>query len=194
MSTIFLSFIKPNLFMPESPSKPAVTDPDSLLNNLELLGYGPSFNSEVCEMLEACAMFNQMERNDIELIAEHFLAYVAEPDTMLLKEGHFDPFMCLLTQGKLAVNKEKGAYDTAPTRLATILPGRTIGEMSLIDGQPHSASVVTLTKSTLLVLTRDRLNALSRTYPKTANRLILKIAQLLSHRLRQTSGKLVDYL
>ena len=180
--------------MSESPNRPQLNDPDSLLNNLELMGYGTSFNSEVCEMLESCAMFNQMERHNIERIAEHMLAYLAEPDTMLLKEGLFDPFMCILVKGKLAVNKERDAYDIEPTRLATILPGRTIGEMSLIDGQPHSASVVTLTRSTLLILTRDRLNDLSRTHPKTANRLILKIAQLLSHRLRQTSGKLIDYL
>jgi len=180
--------------MSESLSRPEPSDPNSLLNDLELLGYGPSFNSEVCEMLESCAMFNQLERNDIELIAEHMLAYGAEADTTLLKEGHFDPFMCILVTGKLSVYKERGDYDSEPTHLATILPGRTIGEMSLIDGQSHSATVVTTTKSTLLVLTRDRLNTLSRAHPKTANRLILKIAQLLSHRLRQTSGKLIDHL
>ena len=169
-------------------------EPESLLDNLELLGYGNSFNAEMCEMLESCAMFNQMERYDIETIAKHMLAYEAEANTTLLKEGHFDPFMCILIKGKLAVNKESGAYDTEPTHLATIPPGRTIGEMSLIDGQPHSATVVTMTKSALLVLTRDHLNALSKVHPKAANRLLLKIAQLLSHRLRQTSGKLIDYL
>jgi CRP-like cAMP-binding protein len=181
-------------FMSKNPSDPKQYTTGSLLDNLELLGYGTSFNSAMCEMLESCAMFNQLERVDIELIAEHMLAYAAPANTTLLKEGQFDPFMCILIQGKLAVYKERGAYDTDPTHLATILPGKTIGEMSLIDGQPHSASVVTQTPSTLLVLTRDRLNALSRAYPKTANRLILKIAQLLSHRLRQTSGKLIDYL
>ncbi|MDH3355326.1 MAG: cyclic nucleotide-binding domain-containing protein [Chromatiales bacterium] len=167
---------------------------ESLLDNLELLGYGNSFNTEVCEMLESCAMFNQMERYDIETIAKHMLAYGAKPNTTLLKEGSFDPFMCILVKGKLAVNKENGTGDGKPTHLATILPGRTIGEMSLIDGQPHSATVTTTLQSTLLVLTRDHLNDLSRSHPKAANRLLLKIAQLLSHRLRQTSGKLIDYL
>ena len=178
--------------MSDKPSKIRQPDSDSPLDNLELMGFGTSFNTQVCEMLESCTMFNQMERYDIELIAAQMLAY--EADTTLLKEGHFNPFMCVLIDGRLAVFKERGAYDTEPTHLATILPGRTIGEMSLIDGQSHSASVISITRSILLVLTRDRLNTLSRAHPRTANRLILKIAQLLSHRLRQTSGKLIDYL
>lgn len=180
--------------MSVKPSTTKQPDSDSVLDHLEQLGYGPSFSAEVCGMLESCAMFDQMERYDIEIIAEQMLAYKAEANTTLLKEGQRDPFMCLLVKGRLSVLKERGAYDSEPTHLATILPGRTIGEMSLIDGQPHSASVISITPSTLLVLTRKRLNDLSRAHPKTANRLILKIAQLLSHRLRQTSGKLIDYL
>jgi len=176
------------------PSTSKQSNSDSILDHLEQLGYGTSFNDEVCEMLESCAMFDQIERYDIELIAAHMLAYKAEVNTILLQEGQRNPFMCLLVKGKLAVYKDRGISDSEPTHLATILPGRTIGEMSLIDGQPHSASVTTTAPSTLLVLTRKRLNDLSRTHPKTANRLILKIAQLLSHRLRQTSGKLIDYL
>lgn len=180
--------------MPIKPSASKQPDSDSPLDNLEQLGFGNTFKAKVCEMLESCAMFKQLERYDIEVIAEQMLAYRAGPKTTLLKEGSSNPFMCFLIEGKLAVYKEKGAYDPENTRLATVLPGRSIGEMSLIDGQPHSATVITVDKSTLLVLTRDRLNALSRSHPKTANRLILKIAQLLSNRLRQTSGKLVDYL
>jgi CRP-like cAMP-binding protein len=58
-------------------------------------------------------------------------------------------------------------------------PGKTFGEMSLIDGEPRSASAIALDDSKVLVLTEM---------------VLLKLAQLMSQRLRQTSDLLVDFL
>jgi hypothetical protein len=44
------------------------------------------------------------------------------------------------------------------------------------------------------VLTRDALMLVLNDEPKLGNKILLKLVQLLSERLRQTSAKLVSYL
>lgn len=137
-------------------------------------------------------MFQEMERAEIETLAEHMHAYTAEPGTIILQEGRRDPYMYLLVSGRLSVFKE--ADHSEQRQLAVITKGRTIGEMSLIDGQPHSATVVVDQQSTLLLLTREHLNTLSQANPRVGLSLMRRIAGLLSNRLRMTSGKLIDHL
>ena len=72
--------------------------------------------------------------------------------------------------------------------------GRIIGEMSLIDGEPRSASVVADVPTTLVVLTGEGFARLSSDVPRLAVKILLKISKLISQRLRQTSGALVDHL
>jgi CRP/FNR family cyclic AMP-dependent transcriptional regulator len=66
--------------------------------------------------------------------------------------------------------------------------------MSLVDGEPRSASVVADEPTTLVVLTAEGFACLSSEVPRLAIKVLLKISKLISQRLRQTSGTLVDYL
>ncbi|MDP1997148.1 MAG: hypothetical protein Q8J90_08100, partial [Gallionella sp.] len=62
------------------------------------------------------------------------------------------------------------------------------------DGEPRSATAVVIETSTLAVLTQENFLLIMRDKPALSAKLLLKIAQLLSQRLRLTSGILVDYL
>jgi CRP-like cAMP-binding protein len=73
-------------------------------------------------------------------------------------------------------------------------PGKTFGEMSLIDGEPRSASAIALDDSKVLVLTEENFHRLVYQYPHLGAMVLLKLAQLMSQRLRQTSDLLVDFL
>jgi len=78
--------------------------------------------------------------------------------------------------------------------VATLGPGQTIGEMALLDGQPRSASVVAAEDLVLLVFTRAALEHLVEEKPSLAVKVLWKLARVLSQRLRQTSGALVERL
>ena len=54
--------------------------------------------------------------------------------------------------------------------------------------------VLTLENSRIAVLTRDALMLVLSEDAKLGNKILLKLVQLLSERLRQTSAKLVSYL
>ena len=86
--------------------------------------------------------------------------------------------------------------DSAGTEksLALIEEGKPFGEITLIDGEPRSATAVAKVDSKVLTLTQDEFRALSEKHPRLGAILLTKLAELMSHRLRQTSGMLVEYL
>jgi CRP-like cAMP-binding protein len=100
--------------------------------------------------------------------------------------------LCLIVDGRVSVMKQ-GAGGAAK-QISSAGAGRVVGEMSLIDGEPRSASVVADEPSTLVVLTGEGFAHLSSENPRLAIKVLLKISKLISQRLRQTSGALVDYL
>ena len=62
------------------------------------------------------------------------------------------------------------------------------------DGEPRFASCVTIEPSRIAVLTRDAMLLVLHDEPRLGSKILLKLVQLLSDRLRQTSAKLVSYL
>ena len=78
--------------------------------------------------------------------------------------------------------------------IGSVGEGKTFGEMALIDREPRSASVVAVSDTILIVLHLTEFNDMSDSSPRLALKILHRIAKLLSHRLRQTSGVLADFL
>jgi CRP/FNR family transcriptional regulator/CRP/FNR family cyclic AMP-dependent transcriptional regulator len=72
------------------------------------------------------------------------------------------------------------------TEVARFGPGDFFGEMSLLDGEPRSAEVRTLTAVTVLVLDRSEFLRLMESSPVLALKVITSMAQ----RLRKTTASL----
>jgi CRP-like cAMP-binding protein len=66
--------------------------------------------------------------------------------------------------------------------------------MSIIDGEPRSASALTGSDAVLFVMTAEQFQNLNRALPGIGIDLVLKIAKQMSQYLRQTSGRLIDHL
>jgi CRP-like cAMP-binding protein len=100
--------------------------------------------------------------------------------------------MCIVLEGKLEVRKED--TQRVDKTVSTVLPGRSLGEMTIVDGEPRSATAVVVQTSMLAVLTQQNFKRIMQEKPALSAKLLLEIARLLSQRLRMTSGILVDYL
>jgi CRP-like cAMP-binding protein len=98
----------------------------------------------------------------------------------------------VLVRGQIQITKrgEGGGVH----RLALVRAGRAVGDMSLIDGLPHSASATVTAPSIVLLLTRTRFDDLARDYAQLAMKLLWQLARMMSRRLRETSGMLVDHI
>jgi CRP-like cAMP-binding protein len=147
---------------------------------------------DISKLLEGTKWVNGLSGKEVETFSRYLHLCTAEEGTVIVREGSTEAYLCLLVDGKVSVIKE-GDGGTSK-QLGSIGAGKTFGEMSLIDGEPRSASVVAEERSTLVVLTGDGLSRLSLEVPRLGFKVLLKISKLLSQRLRQTSGALVDQL
>ena len=92
--------------------------------------------------------------------------------------------MYLILNGEVEVLRRVGNGDQI--RVATVGAGQTMGEISLLLAQPHSATVVAMSEVECSLLTQTRLNDLRREEPD----LSLQLFEILAYTLAGHIGDL----
>jgi CRP-like cAMP-binding protein len=100
--------------------------------------------------------------------------------------------MLMLLEGRIEVHK-RDRWNT-PQLLASVESGRTLGEMSMIDGEPRFASCVAVEPSLIAVLDREGLARIIVEQPLLGAKLLMELVLMLSQRLRATSQRLLGLL
>jgi CRP/FNR family cyclic AMP-dependent transcriptional regulator len=145
---------------------------------------------EKSNLIDATSWANEFSFAQIQKLAGYIDVYQVPKDTVLFYEGDKNAYLVLIVKGQIHVVKFDSSRN--PRHITTLGPGKTIGEMGLIDGEPRSASAVTASDTTLLVMTMEKFGRLMGEWPRVGTILVLKIAKLISQYLRQTSGRLID--
>ncbi len=144
------------------------------------------------DLLDGGMWVDGMPFRDVELLARFMTAYKVPPGAVLFREGDTERFMTIVVSGEVRVVK---ADSLGRERvIAVVGPHRTLGEMALVDGWPRSASAVTAQETRFLALSQLGFERIAEHHPKLWGTLLLKLCRLMSQRLRQTSGVLVDHL
>lgn len=164
----------------------------SSLDEMELMGSGESYQETLCDIIERLPLLANFSSAEVRLLSNYMLAYRVPKGTTIFQEGRRDSFMAFVSAGRLQVVKEGDRGEQH--ELATIRPGMSIGEMSLLDNQPHSGSVIATEETVLLVLSGEKFQKLAAKVPHLGFKMLWIISLMLSNRLRKTSGILVDYL
>lgn len=172
--------------MPSSAGPPDT--PMGLLNRTKL----DLTLTEKSELIDATQWTTAFSYEQIRQLSRFMDVYTVEKGSELFCEGEKSPYLVLIAAGRIDVIKEDS--NLVPKKVTTLGPGKTIGEMSIIDGEPRSASAVAASEATLLVMTEDKFNDLKHALPGITVSLVLKIAKQMSQYLRQTSGRLIDHL
>ena len=162
------------------------------MDGLELIGDGEGFGDTLCSMIEAVPMFSELPHADVKSLAGYLRAYEAKKGALIFKEGTKGMFMCVVISGRVDILKE--GQEREQKKVAVVRPGKSMGEMSLLDELPYSATAVAQEDTQLLLLTRMSFTRLSEERPLLCNLVLRQIARLMSLRLRQTTGVLLDYL
>lgn len=143
-------------------------------------------------MLESTHWAQEYGWAEIENLAKYLYTSKAAKGKAIIAQGFRDAEMYIIVDGSVTVLKEDGA--NREKVLSVVTRGKVIGELALFDGQPRSARIVANSDTTMLVLSRNNLDRLINDSPKLAAKLLLKLGALISQRLRQASGILVDHL
>jgi CRP-like cAMP-binding protein len=153
---------------------------------------GEDLSDQIMDLLVSNPMFSNFGAEELRTVSQYLSLYEAPKGATVIKEGEPGQFLCLLVEGRLCIHKNTS--EEGKTKKITMMrPGKSFAEMAVIDGLPYSASAIAEEDSKVLVLTRDKLEKISEVHPKVGVKLIWQLAKLISQRLRQTTGVLVDH-
>lgn len=147
--------------------------------------------SSIERLLPRLEVFNFLEKEDYPIIEKYMFSYDYEKGSYVFKEGAHGGYMFFIVDGEIEIIKQ---FDTAKHTIATLSTGRSVGEMSLIDGAPRSATARAKTDLKLIVLKREDFNKLNEENPAIANKVLMGVAALLSSSLRDTNNRFTEKL
>jgi CRP/FNR family cyclic AMP-dependent transcriptional regulator len=127
--------------------------------------------------------------NELSLLSSFGDSRSYQKDDVVIKEGDENDHLYLLLKGKLEVLQE---VDGADQVVATLEAGDSMGEVSIFDPGPASATVRAGSEAEVWLIKRDSLDELHAANPKVAYRLLSRITTCLSKRLRVMNDKMVD--
>jgi len=142
--------------------------------------------------LRAIGLFGALSDDVLRQFADTLAVQVIDTGTTLFREGEDGRDMFVVLQGELEVLKR--SHRGTDARVALLGPGDWVGDMSIVDIQPRSASVRALAPTRLLRVTAADLDNIYRTDLKAYSIVILNLARELSRRLRVTDGILADLI
>jgi CRP/FNR family cyclic AMP-dependent transcriptional regulator len=150
----------------------------------------------VKDFLKNFPFFETLTSEELLAAVEHINFLEIEPGEILFREGDDADCVYFVIEGELDVIKESVGVRSKPQHvlIATLSKGRSLGEMSVIDKTPRSATVKVREKAILATLKADGFDLLLLNHPKVGIKILKGIARLLSLNLRKTSSRLAEYM
>lgn len=146
---------------------------------------------EKCVLLDDSKWARDFEWPDVQTLVKYMDLLTAPKGAIIISEGKRASFLGIIVKGQVEVYKED-LLTKRRGQLAVMRTGEVLGEMSLFDGEPRSASVVALEDTDLLVLTSDQLNLLIKENPPLAIKVLMKLGKYISRRHRMAHGKIME--
>jgi CRP/FNR family cyclic AMP-dependent transcriptional regulator len=131
-------------------------------------------------VLRHASAFQLLDDDELALLASHVDEASFAPGQTIFRAGEPGGAMHVVLSGSVEVSVVD--EDARPVVLGSAGPGEIFGELSLLDGEPRSASATAREATRTFLIDRDDLERLFSRRPGAA----LDILQVLSRRLRRT--------
>jgi CRP/FNR family transcriptional regulator, cyclic AMP receptor protein len=161
------------------------------LKELRLLDDGDSFRKSAYRHIKESDFFSDFDDDEIEVLARWTKAYSADTGCVVLNEGDKSNCLCIIIKGVINIFKK---LPDEHLKIAEVVAGESIGEMGIIDGEPFSASGIASEDSIVLLITREDFEDIVSQNLALGNKLLWKLARILTSRLRHTTKRLAELL
>ena len=142
-------------------------------------------DNDVCGLLKGVDLFSELTEEQLGLLANLVVVQDFNRDETVVLEGDCSmKALYLIASGTVQVYMT--GVDGRETILSFLERGDFFGEMSLIDGEPRSASVRTVTDAQLMIIHREPFLTLIRQTPEIAMSLLSEM----SKRLRKANKQI----
>lgn len=151
-----------------------------------LLGPARSVSSKEIP-LERLALAAGLSEDELASLRRSLRRAELNADEVLFREGEPGDKLYLLARGAVSILVHGGGQQR---RIVTFAPGSVFGEAAMLDGAPRSATATVIEDAIVYSLSRRALDALARSDPSLATKLLVNLGRHLSARLRQTTDTL----
>ncbi|MCX7845265.1 MAG: Crp/Fnr family transcriptional regulator [Dictyoglomaceae bacterium] len=136
------------------------------------------------DFLKKVPLFSELSEEDLDRLITISREKFYPKDSVIFQREEVGNFFFLICSGRVKVVIE--TEDGKEAILSILYPTEFFGEMSLLDGEPRSASIVALEDTRVLIIQRDEFLKLLYTHPEMS----LKILKTLSLRLRKANRQI----
>jgi CRP-like cAMP-binding protein/CheY-like chemotaxis protein len=133
---------------------------------------------QIGEILKQVPFFKALGRDSIDFITEKLKFKQFKNGATICKTGDPGDKMYIVLSGKVAVTAANGEV------LAHIASGNYFGEMSLLTGEPRSATVIAAEDTETFVLEKEDFDVILEKYPSIS----IAMSKIMSQRLRDTNA------
>jgi CRP-like cAMP-binding protein len=162
------------------------------LSHLEHLGDATKFSPQIHALIPRCHLLENFSPAEVRLLAHFMDVYQAPAGVEIIREGEGGDFMVMMIEGKVEVQK-RDRWNT-PQLIAVVEAGKTLGEMSMIDGEARFATCIAVDPTVFAVLDRENLARIIVEQPMLGAKILMQMVLMLSQRLRITSGQLLQLM
>ena len=128
--------------------------------------------SEKIDLLKKVPLFNNLKKRHLNEIAKQSDEMRVKAGKTLVKQGKKGDTFFLIIVGEARVEKDQ-------SEIRRLSAGDFFGEISLIDGEPRTATVIAESDMTLLVLHKKTFNLLLQKIPGLQENVILSLCKYL---------------
>lgn len=132
------------------------------------------------ELLGSVWLFEQCSRRELNVLQAATTEMQLAAGKLLTEQGEVGRHFMVIVEGSVEVTRDG-------TQIAVLGPGSFFGEMSLLDGQPRTATAITLEPTHVLMLTTAAFNEVLATMPSVDRKLLT----VLAGRLRDIEARYV---
>ncbi len=148
-------------------------------------------NKDLIELLKEIEMFKEFSEEDFSDFASMMQAEKYDSGKDIFKEGDPGGKMLIIASGMVEVQKQR-SHGAGRVVIARFERTGVIGEMSLIDKLPRSATVIAVQPTNVFSFSRELFEEMLSTHKDLSIRFLTGLTSLLSIRLRNTSGWFAD--
>ena len=135
------------------------------------------------EFLKRVSWFQDLDNKSLEAISNAAVEQSYQPGQLIMRQGDTGVGAFIIRSGKVDVIQDR---DGKEVTIASLGPGDVVGEMSLLDEFPRSASVRATEPTTALGIQRWHFRGILQSHPQLA----VALLPILSRRIRNAEGQL----
>ena len=121
------------------------------------------------ETLSKVALFSACSKKELEKVAKSTDEIIMTAGTMIIDQGQTGREAFVIVEGEVTVKRNN-------RKIATMGPGKMVGEVSLLDNGPRTATVICDTDCTLLVIDQRRFRGVVEQIPAISHKLLGSLA------------------